>query len=122
MKPVVHLRGRLPVVVQNHEERVAPGPGIIVLQQADGFQRLGVAGVKSVGRGRGKIPVAGVLGQNRDIMADVGLVEIEQRRLLVIAIDQKKRRGLRDQSEEGALERVAFGDRLRIDRRGPWPR
>ena len=46
-------------------------------------------------------------------MAHVGLVEIEQRRLFVIAIEQEKRRGLRDQTEERALQGVACGNRLR---------
>ena len=116
LKPVVHQGGRVPVVVQDHEERVAPRPGIIVLQRPNGFQRLGVAGVKAIGSGHGKIAVAGILGPDRDIMANVGLVEIEQRRLFVISVDQKERCGLGDQSQEGALEGVALGNRVRIDR------
>ena len=38
VQTVVHQRGRVPVAIQDHEERVAPRPGIIVPQQSDGFQ------------------------------------------------------------------------------------
>ena len=115
LKAIVHLRGRMPVIVQHHKQRVAPRPGVIILQQPDGFQRRGIAAVKTIRRGRGIKAVAGVLCENRDVVANVGLVEIEQRRLFVIAVEQEKRRGLRDQSQERTLQGVAFGDCVRID-------
>ena len=64
----------------------------------------------------GIITVAGILSPDRHVMANVRLVEIEQRRLFVIPVDQKQRRGLGDQSKERTLEGIAIGNRVRIDR------
>ena len=93
----------MPVVVENHEQRIAPRPRAKILPETDAGERLRVAGIKIIRCGRRIKLIARVLCVNGDGVALVALVEVKQRRLLVISVEQKYRRGLRDEAKERAL-------------------
>ncbi len=104
----------VPVGIEGDEQGVAPRPGIIVAQQADVRHFVGVAAVKPVRRRLRKEPVAAVLRPDRDVIG--ASVEIGARGLLVIAVDQKQRGGMRDQPEIRQLPEVNLPDGFRVHR------
>ena len=102
----VDERRRVPVVVEQDEERVAPGPGGIALQRADVLEGLDRAGVDAfVARGRVE-RVAGLLHADGDVATFVLLREVEERTLFVVAVHQEDLADRTDEAEERPLQKV----------------
>ena len=101
----------MPVGIDDDEEGVAPGEGVIVAQQADVWDILRVAGVEVVGGGLGEERVAQVLCDGGD--AGGGTVEVGLRGLFVIAVDEEDR--VRKEVEEMALAEVDGADGLFVE-------
>ena len=102
----VDQRRGVPVVIEEHEERIAPGPGAVALERADVLERLGVPRVDAlVARERVK-RVAGLLDADRDVVTFVLLGEVEERSLLVVAVHQEDLADRTHQTEERTLEEI----------------
>ena len=115
-KIVVHHDRRTPVGIDRHEERIAPLPGIVVPQQANVLDGLGVARIEIIRRGLGVVEIARVLRPDGDVVRCA--VEQVAGGLLVVAIHQEDRRGLAEETEVGALDVVTFRDLRLGDRAG----
>ena len=102
----VDERRRVPVVVEQDEERVTPGPGAVTLQRADLLERLGVAAVDPLVAGNRVEGVARLLHPDRDVVAFVLLQEVVERPLLVVAVHQEDLADRAHQAEERTLEQV----------------
>ena len=113
---VVHDHGRTPVRIDRDEERVTPLPRIVVSQQADVLDGLGVARIEIIRRGLGVVEIARVLRPDGDVVRCA--VEQVAGGLLVVAVHQEDRRGLAEETEVGALDVVTFRDLRLGDRAG----
>ena len=88
-KSVVHKRGRVPIAIQNDKMGIAPSPGIIIPQWTNVLEMLIIACVETIGLRHGEIAATRVLGPDRDVVANIGLVKVKQRGLFVVPIDQE---------------------------------
>ena len=68
----------MPVVIEDDEERVPPGPGAVGLERADVFERLGAAGVEAIRTDGREKTVAGFLHADGDVATFVGLLVVEE--------------------------------------------
>ena len=111
---VVRLRHRIPVRIEDHEQRIAPFPGVIVLTQTDeGFEN-GVAGVGVV---RHRVGIELPAGQRSPDGQVVGrAVESPALFALVIAQNAEERRRMTQQAEVRPLIPVPFQRVLIVDR------
>ena len=96
--------GRMPVVVEDYEQGVAPGPGAVGLERADVFERLGAARIEAIRADGREKTVAGFLHADGDVAAFVGLLIVEERALLMVAVHQEDAGLLADQPQERPLE------------------
>ena len=111
-EPAVDQRRRMPVVVEDHEQRVAPGPGAVALQPADVLERRLAARVETIRAHGRKQPIAGHLDPHRDVATLVGLLVVEEGTLLVVAVHQEHAGLLAHEAEERALQQVGRRERL----------
>src|SRR5687768_12900701 len=96
----------MPVVVEYDEQGVAPCPSVIVPHRTDAFERRLIAGVKAIGSGLREEFVACPLRPDSRVVRLALLVVVEQRCLLVVAVEQEDRRRLTHLPEEEPLKFV----------------
>jgi len=60
-------RGGAPVGINDHKQRIPPGKGVIISEQANRLHKLGVSGVKIIGSGLGVVSISGILRLDRHV-------------------------------------------------------
>ena len=102
----VDERRGVPVVVEDDEERIAPGPGRVGLHRADLLERLRRAGIDAFVADRRVERVAGLLHADGDVVTFVLLRVVEERALLVVAVHQEDLADGAHETEERTLQEV----------------
>ena len=94
----------MPIRIDCDKQCIAPREGVIVSQQPDTGYRLGIAGVKVIGRRQGEESRTGPPCKDCDVVKM--RTEEGPTRLLVIAIDEKQRRRVCHVSQKTTLVQV----------------
>jgi hypothetical protein len=106
----------LPVIIQYDEQGITPSPCIIVFQLSDRLHRVRVAGIKSIRAYGWEESIARVLRPHRHVVANVRLVKVEKRCLLMISVEKEDGSRLSDQTKKGSLQRIPLGNCFGVHR------
>ena len=102
----------MPVRIDGDKQSVAPRPRIVIAAESEKLHLLGVAAVEAIRSRQREIQIARFAGIDRGIVGRA--VEMNRRRLLVVAVDQKQRGRVRHGPQEVALVDVELRDRIGV--------